>query len=168
MARKRQREDTWKAAITELNQVDDAVYDAIATSRGPVLDSFMPKLTNIADHGVLWWGMAGLLALTGGARGRRAALRGMATLGVSSLLANQVFKRTIHRQRPDRSLLPFGRNGRRRPTSSSFPSGHAASPPPSPRAPRRNGRASASRSARLPGPSGSRGSQRAPTTRPTY
>ena len=127
MARKRQREDTWKAAITELNQVDDAVYDAIATSRGPVLDSFMPKLTNIADHGVLWWGMAGLLALTGGARGRRAALRGMATLGVSSLLANQVFKRTIHRQRPDRSLLPFGRNGRRRPTSSSFPSGHAAS-----------------------------------------
>lgn len=113
--------------VKELDDLDGAVYDAIASSHGPMLDKAMPRLTNLADHGVLWWGVAGALALFGGAKGRRAALRGMASLGVSSLLANQVLKRTIPRARPDRSLLPLRRNGRRRPTSSSFPSGHAAS-----------------------------------------
>lgn len=116
-----------REVVDELDRLDRSVYDAVATSHGPVLDRVMPVLTNVADHGKLWFGVAGVVALIGGARGRRAALRGIGSLAVSSLLTNQVFKRTVTRERPDRTRLPFLRNGRRRPTSSSFPSGHAAS-----------------------------------------
>ena len=87
----------------------------------------MPKLTNVADHSMLWLGIAGALALTGRARPRRAALRGVITLGATSLIANQLAKRLHHRERPVRTLVPLGRLSRHAPLSSSFPSGHSAS-----------------------------------------
>lgn len=113
--------------VDELDRIDRSVFDAVATSHGPVLDRLMPTLTNVADRGKLWFAVGGVLALVGGARGRRAALRGIGSLAISSLVTNQGVKRVFTRERPDRSRLPFGRNGRRRPTSSSFPSGHSAS-----------------------------------------
>ncbi|QIK73685.1 phosphatase PAP2 family protein [Propioniciclava coleopterorum] len=113
--------------LTELRAVDQSVFEAVASTHAPLLDRAAPALTNVADRSKLWFGIAAGLSVLGGARGRRAALRGVATLAATSLIANQGLKRVIVRPRPDRGLLPFGRNGRRRPTSSSFPSGHAAS-----------------------------------------
>lgn len=111
----------------ELSALDQSIFEAIASTPAPLLDRAAPLLTNAADHSKLWMGIAAGLALLGGARGRRAALRGVTTVAATSLVANQVSKRLFVRTRPDRALLPLPRNGRRRPTSSSFPSGHSAS-----------------------------------------
>ncbi|MDR2293605.1 MAG: phosphatase PAP2 family protein [Microbacterium sp.] len=111
----------------QVRALDRAVYSAVASTPSPVLDRWMPKLTNAADHSVLWLVIAGGLYLTGRGRARRAALRGVVTLGATSLIANQLAKRLHHRDRPLRTLIPLGRLSRRAPASSSFPSGHAAS-----------------------------------------
>ena len=58
---------------------------------------------------------------------RRGAARGVMTLGVTSLLTNQVAKRIWKRPRPNRLLVPLARQSRRVPTSNSLPSGHSAS-----------------------------------------
>ena len=116
-----------RAVWAELSALDESVFEAVAGTPAPLLDRAAPALTDAADHSKLWLGIAAGLAVVGGARGRRAALRGVATLGATSLVANQVCKRLFVRSRPDRGLLPLPRNGRRRPTSSSFPSGHSAS-----------------------------------------
>lgn len=112
---------------TQVRALDRAVYSAVATTPSPVLDRWMPKLTNAADHSVLWLAIAGGLYVINRGRTRRAALRGVVTLGATSLIANQLAKRLHHRERPLRSLIPLGRLSRRAPTSSSFPSGHSAS-----------------------------------------
>ncbi|MCD2497570.1 bifunctional phosphatase PAP2/diacylglycerol kinase family protein [Microbacterium nymphoidis] len=111
----------------QVRALDRAVYSAVASTPSPVLDRWMPKLTNAADHSVLWLAIAGGLYLTGRSRARRAALRGVVTLGATSLIANQLAKRLHHRDRPLRTLIPLGRLSRRAPASSSFPSGHSAS-----------------------------------------
>lgn len=113
--------------LGELRAVDQAVFDAVARTPAPLLDRAAPALTNAADHSKLWLVAAAALAVFGGAKGRRAALRGVCTLGASSVITNQLLKRLVTRRRPNREALPGRRNGQRRPTSSSFPSGHAAS-----------------------------------------
>ncbi len=114
-------------AREQVHALDTAVFSAVASTPSPVLDRWMPKLTNAADHSVLWLVIAGGLYLTGRSRARRGALRGVVTLGATSLIANQLAKRLHHRERPIRSLVPIGRLSRRSPLSSSFPSGHSAS-----------------------------------------
>lgn len=111
----------------QVDALDTAVFTAIAQTSSPWLDRAMPRLTRAADHSKLWIGLAGLLALTGRPRARRAALRGLAALGVTSLLANQVAKRLNRRPRPAVGAVPSARLARRIPTSTSFPSGHSAS-----------------------------------------
>ncbi|SDM25950.1 bifunctional phosphatase PAP2/diacylglycerol kinase family protein [Microbacterium azadirachtae] len=111
----------------QVHALDAAVFSAVATTPSPILDRWMPRLTNAADHSVLWLAIAGGLYLTGRSRARRAGLRGVVTLGATSLIANQLAKRLHHRERPIRSLVPIGRLSRRTPISSSFPSGHSAS-----------------------------------------
>jgi membrane-associated phospholipid phosphatase len=66
--------------------------------------------------------------VAGGKTGRRAAVRGIAAIGVTSALVNLAVKSAWSRQRPDRAGagVPVGRNVRM-PASTSFPSGHAAS-----------------------------------------
>lgn len=76
---------------------------------------------------MLWLGIATLLAASGNPRARRAAVRGLGSIAVTSLLANQAGKRIVPRHRPSLALVPAGRIARRVPTSSSFPSGHSAS-----------------------------------------
>lgn len=60
---------------------------------------------------------------------RRAALRGMAAIGGASFTVNAVGKPLLPRRRPAWEDVPVGRrlNPNERPSSSSFPSGHAAS-----------------------------------------
>lgn len=115
------------SAREQIHALDAAVFSAVASTPSPILDRWMPRLTNAADHSVLWLVIAGGMYLTGRSRARRGALRGVVTLGATSLIANQLAKRLHHRQRPIRDLIPLLRLSRRAPLSSSFPSGHSAS-----------------------------------------
>lgn len=110
-----------------LGTLDREVFDAVAESPSPLLDTAMPRLTNAADHSKLWLAIAAALGALGGPAVRRGSARGVASLAVTSLVTNQVAKRLWHRPRPDTTLIPLARRSRRLPTSHSLPSGHSAS-----------------------------------------
>jgi len=114
--------------LSEAKAVDTAVYGAIAASKTPRLDVAMRHLTSAADHSKIWFGVAGGLALLGGNDGRRAAVQGLASLGIASAFANLVAKPLTTRRRPERQELEeLARRHVPMPRSSSFPSGHTAS-----------------------------------------
>lgn len=92
-----------------------------------MLDVVLPRLSRAANHSVLWMGVAALLAATGGRFGRRAAVRGLGVLGVTSATVNLPAKLLARRTRPVIDIVPEVRRLARLPTSTSFPSGHAAS-----------------------------------------
>jgi membrane-associated phospholipid phosphatase len=103
------------------------VYRAIAATPSPSLDLVLSRLSSAADHSKLWFAVAGALALKPG-RPRRAAVLGVASIGLASATANLVGKGLLRRARPDRAgvNVPAGRKVRM-PGSTSFPSGHSAS-----------------------------------------
>lgn len=110
-----------------LGALDRELFEAIADTPTPLLDSAMPPLTRAADHSKLWFAIAGVLLASGQHSARRGAVRGLVTLGAASLLTNQVAKRIRQRPRPRYESVPLIRRPRRRPTSNSLPSGHSAS-----------------------------------------
>ncbi len=112
----------------ELEALDVAVYAAIAASRTPALDRGFSVLSRAADDSRLWLAAAGALAALGGARGRRAAVNGLASVVVTSAVVNLALKPLGARRRPDRALhrVPIARYVDM-PRSTSFPSGHSAS-----------------------------------------
>ena len=114
--------------LRDLGAVDLAVYSAVADTPTPSLDEPLRRLSNAANNSGLWFAIAAALALAGGSAGRRAALRGTLAIGATSALVNLAVKSIWARQRPDRAGagVPVWRNVRM-PTSTSFPSGHAAS-----------------------------------------
>ena len=118
---------SYGGALGELDQIDQAVYRAIAATPSPSLDLVLSRLSSAADHSKLWFAVAAALALNPG-RPRRAALLGVASIGLASATANLVGKGLLRRARPDRAGLnvPAGRKVRM-PGSTSFPSGHSAS-----------------------------------------
>ncbi|MEP6597950.1 MAG: diacylglycerol kinase family protein [Actinomycetota bacterium] len=107
---------------------DDAAARALALQEyPPAVDRGFRLLTRSADRSVLWLGIAAGLVATRDRRARRAAVRGVGSIAVASLLANQPAKRAVPRRRPLLAYLPLARVAHRVPTSSSFPSGHSAS-----------------------------------------
>jgi undecaprenyl-diphosphatase len=112
----------------ELSELDHAVYAAIAKTPTPTLDRTMRRLSGAADHSKLWLGSAAALAALGGPAGRRAAVNGLASIGLTSVVVNAVLKPLGARRRPDRVThdVPVVRHVRM-PRSLSFPSGHSAS-----------------------------------------
>ena len=104
------------------------MYAAIATTPTPTLDRAFRQLSRAADHSKLWLAAAGLLAATGGEGGRRAAVNGLASTGLTSAIVNLVMKPIGGRRRPDRDThrVPVARQVAM-PRSTSFPSGHSAS-----------------------------------------
>jgi undecaprenyl-diphosphatase len=118
----------WAEALRELGAVDRAVYQAVARTPTPALDRPFRRLSNAANYSRLWLGIAAAIALTGGKRGRRAALEGVLAVGVTSATINLGIKPLARRRRPDRAdPAPHGARQVRMPESGSFPSGHAAS-----------------------------------------
>ena len=91
-----------------LGTLDREVFEAIAESPSPLLDSTMPRLTRAADHSKLWFAIAAALAATRHRASRRGAARGVMTLGVTSLFTNQVAKQVWKRPRPNRLSGPLG------------------------------------------------------------
>ncbi|HVL06966.1 MAG TPA: phosphatase PAP2 family protein [Acidimicrobiales bacterium] len=83
-------------------------------------------LGRAADGGKLWFGVAAVLGLSGGRFRRRAALRGLFAAGIASAVANGPVKLAVRRRRPARGRLVSRLPGYPKPSTSSFPSGHAA------------------------------------------
>jgi undecaprenyl-diphosphatase len=118
----------WVEALRELGAVDRAVYQVVARTPTPALDRPLRRLSNAASYSRLWLGIAAVVALTGGERGRQAALEGVLALGVTSATINLGIKPLAHRRRPDRAGTSLAAARQvRMPESGSFPSGHAAS-----------------------------------------
>ncbi len=89
-----------------------------------MLDQITPRLSRLANHGVLWIGLAALLWTTGRRQARRAAWRGLGSMAAASATANLLGKGLTGRHRPE-TCVPAAR--RLPPVTTSFPSGHAAS-----------------------------------------
>lgn len=121
-------ETLFAQVVTEMGNVDRNIYRAVAATPTPTLDEALRRLSLFADHGKLWFAIAGVTAVVGGRRGRQAAVDGVIALTLSSAVVNQVLKTALPRKRPDREYhqvivarhVPL-------PTSTSFPSGHSAS-----------------------------------------
>jgi diacylglycerol kinase family enzyme/membrane-associated phospholipid phosphatase len=90
----------------------------------PLADRFWSRVTGFADRGVLWWTLAGVLAVMGR---RRAAARGVLSLLAASVVANLIAKRLFGGDRPILEEVPIGRRLARQPSTPAFPSGHSAS-----------------------------------------
>ena len=106
--------------------LDRAAMRRVARVNSPVLDSVMPELSELANHGKLWLAIGACLQATGNRRAGRAARRGLASLAVASATANIIGKGLSSRRRPD-AEVPAARRLAHAPWTSSFPSGHAAS-----------------------------------------
>ncbi|WP_129840571.1 bifunctional phosphatase PAP2/diacylglycerol kinase family protein [Streptomyces sp. RFCAC02] len=113
--------------MSRLSRLDRRVFERVAAANVPGVQAVLPRLSHAADHGRLWLGAAAALALTGDRRARRAAVRGVAALGIASLTTNTVIKYVARRHRPLIDAVPLARRLARQPHTSSFPSGHAAS-----------------------------------------
>lgn len=111
-----------------LGRWDHRTYAAVARMSTPLLDEPMRVVSRVADHSKPWFATAAVSALVGGPIGRRAALTGVAAIGATSLVVNQPMKLAGARRRPDRLAMgvPVSR-WVPMPSSTSFPSGHAAS-----------------------------------------
>jgi undecaprenyl-diphosphatase len=120
---KNERQEVLRA----LDAWDRSVFREVTSYQSPLLDRALPALTTAADRSVIWLVVAAGLAATGRRRQRRAAVRGVSSVAVTSLLVNQLAKRLVPRPRPVTPGMPNRRPQRRVPRSPSFPSGHAAS-----------------------------------------
>jgi undecaprenyl-diphosphatase len=89
-------------------------------------DAGLLVLTRMADNFRLWLGVAAGLAVSGSRFRRRAALRGLLAAGLASALANGPAKLVVRRRRPPVSRLTGRLPGFPAPSTSSFPSAHAA------------------------------------------
>ncbi len=111
-----------------LERWDRLTYAAVARMSTPFLDEPLRVVSRVANHSKPWFATAAVVAAVGGPTGRRAALTGVVAVGATSLVVNQPMKLARSRRRPDR--LATGVPSSRwvpMPSSTSFPSGHAAS-----------------------------------------
>jgi membrane-associated phospholipid phosphatase len=114
--------------LRELGAVDRAVYEAVARTPTGNLDVPVRRLSGAADKSRLWLGIAAVVAVAGGRRGRRAALEGVVAIGITSATVNLGVKPVARRRRPERARPAlFEDRHVPMPRSASFPSGHAAS-----------------------------------------
>jgi undecaprenyl-diphosphatase len=117
--------DMLRQAGRELVGLDRAVYAAVHATPSPALDQAVARISRAADHSKIWLSVAAMMAVAGERR-RRAALVGLAAVGVASAVANAGVKPLVRRERPGR-VETVRTHVVRMPTSASYPSGHAAS-----------------------------------------
>jgi membrane-associated phospholipid phosphatase len=115
------------AGARRLGAADQALYAAVAAFPAPWLDEPARRLSQAANFSRIWLAIAAGIAVLGGPDGRRAAVRGVVAVGVTSATVNIGIKFMRPRQRPDRAAahVPASRLVAM-PSSGSFPSGHAA------------------------------------------
>ncbi|MEV6520866.1 phosphatase PAP2 family protein [Longispora sp. NPDC051575] len=113
--------------LRQVADADERLMRQVASAHSPVLDKVLPTLGRAANNSLLWMGVAGALALTGNPRARRAAMRGLAAVAITSASVNLFGKGLTGRRRPSPEAVPLSRRLRRAPITTSFPSGHSAS-----------------------------------------
>ena len=117
-----------RRVFDELVELDVAVYEAIEATPTPTIDVPLRRLSNAANHAKLYAGIAAVLFAVGGPKGRRAAVTGLAAVGMNSFVVNVPMKFLGNRPRPDRGRVRVAAaRHTRMPTSTSFPCGHSAS-----------------------------------------
>jgi undecaprenyl-diphosphatase len=103
---------------------DRAVDDALERVRGhPVADRVFLAASHLGDFSLIWHITNVARGLTSPARARQVPVLALA-LGMESLVVNQGLKRVFGRARP--TVDGDERYKVRKPTTSSFPSGHAS------------------------------------------
>jgi diacylglycerol kinase family enzyme/membrane-associated phospholipid phosphatase len=115
-----------RRATDEVVDADRAVSRAISALPPSPLDTAMKNVSTAANHSLLWFFVAAVLAARRGAN-RKAAARGVLAIAGASATANGLLKPLLPRRRPAAAELPAYQTLPNPPTSSSFPSGHAAS-----------------------------------------
>jgi undecaprenyl-diphosphatase len=114
--------------LRRLDSADRELYRAVADLPTPGLDEPLRRLSHFANFSKPWFLTAAALAAFGGRRGRRAAVTGVAAIGITSFVVNQPMKLAGERRRPRRTQLGVPETRWvRMPSSASFPSGHSAS-----------------------------------------
>jgi membrane-associated phospholipid phosphatase len=104
---------------------DAAADEALERLRGhPLADRVLRAASDLGDWSVIWHLVGAAWGLTAARRMDR-AIRLSLLLGAESLIVNQGVKRLFGRRRPTAAGDP--RYPIRRPSTSSFPSGHASS-----------------------------------------
>lgn len=116
-----------RLAPRPVRRADLAAFRALTRTHIPLLGPLLPRLSWAANHSRLWMALALVLGTVGGRFGRRAGLRGMLAIGLTSGVTNLPAKLLTGRTRPDISPVPEVRRLARVPASTSFPSGHSAS-----------------------------------------
>jgi undecaprenyl-diphosphatase len=106
---------------------DTRLFEAVAARHWPGAEPVLPRLSRVANHGVLWFATAAALTATRSPKARRAAARGVASLALASAAINTLGKRSVRRPRPALAKVPLVRRLKRQPITTSFPSGHSAS-----------------------------------------
>jgi hypothetical protein len=89
--------------------MDADIMTHMAATDSAALDQVMPRLSRLADHSVLWIAIAAGPAATRSKWGRRAALRGVASVAIASTAANIVANGLVGRGRPVESA-PLSRH----------------------------------------------------------
>ncbi|MFN2496027.1 MAG: phosphatase PAP2 family protein [Pseudonocardiaceae bacterium] len=112
----------------QVNRADRELVRRSAAVPPSPADAGLKMFTTAANHSLLWFAVAVVLANRGGVS-RRCALRGVLAIAGASFTANALAKPVLPRRRPAYEDVPAARrlNHGDRPGSSSFPSGHAAS-----------------------------------------
>ncbi len=111
------------AAIHQLDSRIDAAWESIRGN--PTVDRIFYSASEVGDFGLIWMAAAGIHALSGKPLQGRALVRMAGALAVESIVVNQGIKRLFRRQRP--TFEGTRPHGLRRPSTSSFPSGHSTS-----------------------------------------
>jgi undecaprenyl-diphosphatase len=109
-----------------VNDLDRAISRAVSGLPPTPVDPAMKALSTAANHSLLWFAVAALLAARKGVS-RRASTRALLSIAGASVTANAVMKPLLPRRRPAAAELPAYQTIDHPPTSSSFPSGHSAS-----------------------------------------
>jgi undecaprenyl-diphosphatase len=116
----------FRRTANQVHEADVSVSRHIAELKPRGSDLAMLRLTRSANHSALWFVVAGVLASRPGTT-RKAALRAILAITGASATANGILKPLFPRRRPPADEVPNCRQLWKRPGSSSFPSGHAAS-----------------------------------------
>ncbi|MGW0533945.1 phosphatase PAP2 family protein [Streptomyces sp. NPDC003032] len=111
--------------LTDLKEGDRRLTRRMAHWTSPLTRHVLPAVESAAERTKMWWAAAALMSATGGYRERKAAVAGLAGMGVAGLVSNTVCKQLYERRRPPEELIPHD-DVKDRPDSSSFPSGHTA------------------------------------------
>ena len=108
-----------------VRRLDRAAGRRINASRSwHVHDRAYSRLSGAADQGLLWYAVAATLVAVGR---HRAAIRGVGSMLVASVVSDVIVKSFFDGRRPIFDEVPTIRRLRSYPTTPSFPSGHSAS-----------------------------------------